>query len=490
MSAVCEAARNVACTGARPAAVTNCLNFGNPETAEVGYELAEAIEGMALACEALGLPVVSGNVSLYNEHHGRPIHPTPVVGVVGVLDDASLAVGAAFREEGDVVLCAGDGPAAIDGSVYQRVIDGTPTVESRSPTSTGSAACTSCSPPPPSAACFRARTTCPTAASRSRSPSRHVRIDRRGRAGPPASRSRGRRAGGRFGAPRAPRRARAAGRRPAAAADRHRRRRAHRGRPAPRSASPRRPRSTRGAPARARRGCRLMCGVFGIYDPPGDHDRDVARLTYFGLYALQHRGQESAGIAVSRRLAGDGDEGHGPREPGVRRAAPVGALRPYRDRPRPLLDDGIDGVAERPADRAPFEPRGNRARPQRQPDQHVVPPRRPPRAARAPRVDVRHRGDRRADRPAPVRRPGRRRGRHHVARRGGIRRGRPLGAGPGRVPRPRRHPPAGRRAPRRRLGAGIRDMRARPHRRPPRARAPARASSWSSTSRAPASVRP
>jgi phosphoribosylformylglycinamidine synthase II len=125
MSAVCEAARNVACTGARPAAVTNCLNFGNPETSDVGYELAEAIEGMALACEALGLPVVSGNVSLYNEHHGRPIHPTPVVGVVGVLDDASLAVGAAFREEGDVVLIAGDGPAAIDGSAYQRVVDGT-----------------------------------------------------------------------------------------------------------------------------------------------------------------------------------------------------------------------------------------------------------------------------------------------------------------------------------------------------------------------------
>ncbi len=125
MSAVCEAARNVACTGARPAAVTNCLNFGNPETPDVGYELAEAIEGMALACEALGLPVVSGNVSLYNEHHGRPIHPTPVVGVVGVLDDAALAVAAAFREEGDVVLVAGDGPSAVDGSAYQRVVDGT-----------------------------------------------------------------------------------------------------------------------------------------------------------------------------------------------------------------------------------------------------------------------------------------------------------------------------------------------------------------------------
>jgi phosphoribosylformylglycinamidine synthase len=124
MSAVCEAARNVACTGARPAAVTNCLNFGNPETGEVGYELAEAIEGMALACEALSLPVVSGNVSLYNEHFGAPIHPTPVVGVVGVLDDASLAVPSGFAAEGDVVLLAGDGPSAIDGSEYQKVVVG------------------------------------------------------------------------------------------------------------------------------------------------------------------------------------------------------------------------------------------------------------------------------------------------------------------------------------------------------------------------------
>jgi phosphoribosylformylglycinamidine synthase subunit PurL len=124
MSAVCEAARNVACTGARPAAVTNCLNFGNPETGEVGYELAEAIEGMSLACEALELPVVSGNVSLYNEHFGAPIYPTPVVGVVGVLDNAELAVKAAFRDPGDVVLLAGDGPAALDGSEYQKVVLG------------------------------------------------------------------------------------------------------------------------------------------------------------------------------------------------------------------------------------------------------------------------------------------------------------------------------------------------------------------------------
>jgi phosphoribosylformylglycinamidine synthase len=124
MSAVCEAARNVACTGARPAAVTNCLNFGNPEHPEIGYELAEAIGGMADACRALGLPVVSGNVSLYNEHDGRPIPPTPVVGVVGVLDDAALAVRAAFRDDGDVVLLAGGGASALDGSDYQKVILG------------------------------------------------------------------------------------------------------------------------------------------------------------------------------------------------------------------------------------------------------------------------------------------------------------------------------------------------------------------------------
>jgi len=124
MSAVCEAARNVACTGARPAAVTNCLNFGNPEHPDIGYELAEAIGGMADACRALSLPVVSGNVSLYNEHGGRPIPPTPVVGVVGVLDDAALAVRAAFQEEGDVVLLAGAGASSLDGSDYQKVILG------------------------------------------------------------------------------------------------------------------------------------------------------------------------------------------------------------------------------------------------------------------------------------------------------------------------------------------------------------------------------
>src|SRR5205823_10393098 len=85
--AVLEAARNVACAGGEPLAITDCLNFGNPEKPEIAWELAEAIAGMAAACEALGVPVVSGNVSLYNETAGRAIHPTPVVGCVGLVAD-------------------------------------------------------------------------------------------------------------------------------------------------------------------------------------------------------------------------------------------------------------------------------------------------------------------------------------------------------------------------------------------------------------------
>ncbi len=82
--AVLEAARNVACAGGEPLALTDCLNFGNPEKAEIAWELAEAIEGIAAAAAALGIPVVSGNVSLYNDSDGRSIHPTPVVGCVGL----------------------------------------------------------------------------------------------------------------------------------------------------------------------------------------------------------------------------------------------------------------------------------------------------------------------------------------------------------------------------------------------------------------------
>jgi phosphoribosylformylglycinamidine synthase len=122
--AVFEAARNVACAGGRPLAVTDCLNFGNPEKPEVAWELAEAVEGMARACEVLGIPVVSGNVSLYNETDGRAIHPTPVVGCVGLVPDVR-AVPAAWKE-GDVVLLLGGERVSLDGSEYQAQFLGGP----------------------------------------------------------------------------------------------------------------------------------------------------------------------------------------------------------------------------------------------------------------------------------------------------------------------------------------------------------------------------
>ncbi|MFL6066897.1 MAG: AIR synthase-related protein, partial [Gaiellaceae bacterium] len=115
--AVLEAARNVACTGAEPLGLTDCLNFGNPEKGPIAWELVESIEGMAEACEALGIPIVSGNVSLYNETDGRAIDPTPVVGCVGLLEDVRQVPGA--WREGDVVVLAGASPVALAGSEYQ-----------------------------------------------------------------------------------------------------------------------------------------------------------------------------------------------------------------------------------------------------------------------------------------------------------------------------------------------------------------------------------
>lgn len=109
--AVAEACRNVAAAGAAPLAVTDCLNFGDPRKPEVYYQLRECVRGMADACRALGVPVVSGNVSLYNETQGEAIYPTPVVGAVGLMDDARCALGAAFDAPGLVVLLLGGAPA-------------------------------------------------------------------------------------------------------------------------------------------------------------------------------------------------------------------------------------------------------------------------------------------------------------------------------------------------------------------------------------------
>ena len=105
MHAVAEAARKVACTGATPVAATNCLNFGNPEKPEIMAQLSAAIDGIAEACTALGTPVTGGNVSLYNETKGEGIYPTPVIGIVGLLEDVSKAVPSGFqRKASDVHL--------------------------------------------------------------------------------------------------------------------------------------------------------------------------------------------------------------------------------------------------------------------------------------------------------------------------------------------------------------------------------------------------
>jgi phosphoribosylformylglycinamidine synthase len=114
---VLEAARNVACVGGEPLGISDCLNFGNPEKAEIGWELARAIDGIAAACEALEVPVVSGNVSLYNETNGRPIHPTPVVGCVGLVPDVR-GVPKGWGP-GDAIYAAFASAATLAGSEYQ-----------------------------------------------------------------------------------------------------------------------------------------------------------------------------------------------------------------------------------------------------------------------------------------------------------------------------------------------------------------------------------
>ena len=116
-AAVLEAARNVACAGGEPLGFTDCLNFGNPEKADVGWQLAETIEGMAQACEALGVPIVSGNVSLYNDTDGRSIHPTPVVGCVGLVADVRRVP--SRWAAGDAILLASTGRTTLAGSELQ-----------------------------------------------------------------------------------------------------------------------------------------------------------------------------------------------------------------------------------------------------------------------------------------------------------------------------------------------------------------------------------
>ncbi|MDI2130777.1 phosphoribosylformylglycinamidine synthase subunit PurL [Yinghuangia seranimata] len=120
--ALAEAYRNVATTGARPLAVTDCLNFGSPEDPGVMWQFAEACRGLADACQVLGTPVTGGNVSFYNQTGEIAIHPTPVVGVLGVIDDVTRRTPIGFREEGQIILLLGDTREELSGSVWADVV--------------------------------------------------------------------------------------------------------------------------------------------------------------------------------------------------------------------------------------------------------------------------------------------------------------------------------------------------------------------------------
>ena len=124
--AVAEAARNVATVGGTPLAITNCLNFGNPEKADVMWQFSEAVRGIADACRELGTPVTGGNVSFYNETNGRAIYPTPVIGMLGSMPDPASSVGLSFRAAGDAIVLLGSTQTSdFGGSEYAKTINGT-----------------------------------------------------------------------------------------------------------------------------------------------------------------------------------------------------------------------------------------------------------------------------------------------------------------------------------------------------------------------------
>ena len=124
MLAVAEAARNVACAGAEPIGATNCLNFGNPERPEIMWQFGEAVAGIGEACRALGVPITGGNVSLYNETDGKAIYPTPVLGVVGVIEDAARVIGRTFQGADESVVLLGETLDELGGSEYLSTVHG------------------------------------------------------------------------------------------------------------------------------------------------------------------------------------------------------------------------------------------------------------------------------------------------------------------------------------------------------------------------------
>ncbi|MGB9608496.1 MAG: AIR synthase related protein, partial [bacterium] len=124
MIAVAEAARNISATGAQPLAITDCLNFGSPEKGEVIWQFSEAIKGMAKAASYLNIPIISGNVSFYNESPNRRVFPTPVVGMLGLIEDIEKRVQAGFRRTGDIIILVGETFPELGGSEYLKEIFG------------------------------------------------------------------------------------------------------------------------------------------------------------------------------------------------------------------------------------------------------------------------------------------------------------------------------------------------------------------------------
>ena len=124
MIAVCESARNVACTGALPLAITNCLNFGNPYNPEVYYQFREAIRGIGDACKVLETPVTGGNVSFYNQSKDFAVYPTPTIGMIGLIENCDLAVTSHFKKAGDTIILIGNLKSDIGGSEYLSRIHG------------------------------------------------------------------------------------------------------------------------------------------------------------------------------------------------------------------------------------------------------------------------------------------------------------------------------------------------------------------------------
>ena len=122
--AVAEAARNIVCSGAKPLAITDCLNFGNPEKPEIFWQLEKAVDGMSDACRLLETPVIGGNVSLYNETNGTAIYPTPVVGMVGLVEDIDHVTTQSFKEAGDAIYLVGETKDEFGGSELQKLIHG------------------------------------------------------------------------------------------------------------------------------------------------------------------------------------------------------------------------------------------------------------------------------------------------------------------------------------------------------------------------------